>query len=217
MPSLLAICAGLSILTLLALGYARRSLRRRRLLRAGASGLTGLGSAAALGGFLVLLLSYISYQRLTHEDVIAKIEFAQTAPLEYRARFMVDGERDRFFTLAGDEWQVDARMVTWKPPATILGLKPLYRLERLSGRYTVIEREQQRPRTVHALSEPPFADVWSVARRAPILMPGVDAYYGNATYVPMADGAAFEISLSRDALIARPTNEPARAALGDWQ
>jgi hypothetical protein len=44
----------------------------------------------------------------------------------------------------------------------------------------------------------------------------VDAYYGTATYLPMADGARFEISLTRTALIARPLNEPARRAVGDW-
>ena len=47
-------------------------------------------------------------------------------------------------------------------------------------------------------------------------MPGVDAYYGTATYVPMADGARFEVSLTRDALIARPVNNAARDAVGDW-
>ena len=48
-------------------------------------------------------------------------------------------------------------------------------------------------------------------------MPGVDAYYGTATYVPMADGARFEVNLSRDALIARPINDAARKAVGEWQ
>ena len=34
--------------------------------------------------------------------------------------------------------------------------------------------------------------------------------------VPMADGAAFDVSLSRDSLIARPSNDAAREALGNW-
>ena len=44
----------------------------------------------------------------------------------------------------------------------------------------------------------------------------VDAYYGTATYLPMADGARFEVSLTRDALIARPANIRARDAVGGW-
>lgn len=70
---------------------------------------------------------------------------------------------------------------------------------------------------MHSLSGENPLDVWRVARRLPLLFPGVDAYYGTATYVPMADGARFEVSLSRDALIARPMNDAARQAVGDWQ
>jgi hypothetical protein len=50
-----------------------------------------------------------------------------------------------------------------------------------------------------------------------MLTPGIDAYYGSATYVPMADGARFEVSLSRDALIARPANDVATEAVGRWR
>ena len=121
-----------------------------------------------------------------------------------------------FFNLRGDEWQIDARLVTWKPPLTILGLDPIYQLERISGRYSEIDREQNEFRTVHALSPDYPIDVWKLARVLPIAMPGVDAYYGTATYVPMADGARFEVSLSRDALIARPANDVARDAVGNW-
>jgi hypothetical protein len=106
--------------------------------------------------------------------------------------------------------------VTWKPPVTILGLSPVYQLERLSGRYSNIERERSAPRSVHALAEERPLDLWSLARRFPGYAVGVDAYYGTATYLPMADGARFRISLSRDALIARPANQAARDAVGSW-
>jgi hypothetical protein len=71
-------------------------------------------------------------------------------------------------------------------------------------------------RTVHALSDELPLDVWRVARKFPVLMPGVDAYYGTATYLPMADGARFEVKLTRTALIARPLNDAARDAVGAW-
>ena len=79
-----------------------------------------------------------------------------------------------------------------------------------------IERERSESRSVHSLAPQNPVDLWRAARRFPLLTPGVDAYYGTATYVPMADGARFEVSLSRDALIARPANDRARAAVGEW-
>ena len=134
-----------------------------------------------------------------------------TAQADVRLEFAEPSE------LRGDEWQMDARLVTWQPPATILGLDPIYRLERLSGRFTDVARERSERRTVHELTPPQLMDVWYVARRFPAFAPGIDAYYGSATYVPMADGARFEVFLSRDALIARPVNDAARNALGAWR
>jgi hypothetical protein len=59
-------------------------------------------------------------------------------------------------------------------------------------------------------------DVWQFARKYPKLLPGVDAQYGTATYLPMAQGAVYEVSMTRTGLIARPSNEAAVTAVGDW-
>jgi len=193
-----------------------RHARRRRPLRATGS-LAGGAASGALGGASILLaVSYIGYGRLVDEQVVSQIEFSQSAPGEYVARLMIDGEPDRIFKLRGDEWQIDARVVNWKPPATVLGLDPIYQLERLSGRYASVDDELSEQRTVHSLSDNMMIDVWTFVRRFPRLMPGVDAYYGTATYLPMADGARFEVRMTRTALIARPLNEAARISVGDW-
>ena len=69
---------------------------------------------------------------------------------------------------------------------------------------------------MHSLAPALPADVWRVARRFPAWTPGVDAHYGTATYLPMADGARYAVSLSRDALVARPVNDAARESVGEW-
>lgn len=217
MTMLVAMSGFFALIALFFLARTWRCTRRRRYLRAGSSCVSCLASAVLATVALMLAFSYYSYGRLTAEQVISRIEFRRIAPNEFQARLMLPGERDRFYNLRGDEWQIDARLISWKPPATMLGLEPIYRLERLSGRYSEIDREQTEPRTVHALSPERVLDIWSVARRYPVLLPGVDAYYGSATYVPMADGARYEVSLSRDAVIARPANDAARGALGDWE
>ena len=213
------IIAASAILTLMALIFLRstvRSVRHGRLLKAGGSATFCVASAVLGTAGVLLSISYLGYERLTAEQLVGVIEFSRSAPEEYTARLMVDGEIDRLLTLRGDEWQLDARVVTWKPPATVLGLEPVYQLERLSGRYSTVDRERSEPRTVHALAEERPLDLWSLARQFPKLTPGVDAYYGTATYLPMADGARFRVTLSRDALIARPLNDSAREAVGDW-
>jgi len=216
MNVLIAASAILTLVAVLYLGSTIRHLRRRRLLRAGGSA-TFCAASGALGtAGILLFISYLGYERLTAEQLVGVIEFSQSAPEEYTARLMIDGQIDRLLTLRGDEWQLDARVVTWQPPATILGLEPVYQLERLSGRYSSIDREQTEPRTVHGLAEERPLDLWSMVRKFPRLTPGIDAFYGTATYLPMADGARFRVTLSRDALISRPINDQARKAVGDW-
>lgn len=216
----MAILVGVSTLfAILAIYFLFRFLhcvRHGRVVRAGGSCVSCLGSAAVAGAGGMLLLSYLSYARLIEEKLVSRIEFHQTATDEFQARIMVTGKSDQFYMLRGDEWQMDARIITWKPPMTVLGLDPIYQLDRLSGRYAEIDREKTEARTVHSLSSAPPADAWQMARRFPFLMPGVDAHYGTATYVPMADGARYEVMLSRDAIIARPANDAAREAIGAW-
>lgn len=217
MDTLIAITAAFTVVAIFFVLRMLRHLRRGRVVRAGGSFAGGVATASAGGAGMVLLTSLYGYGQLTDEQIVSLIEFTETAPREYTARLMIDGEVDQLLPLRGDEWQLDARVVSWEPPATILGLEPVYQLERLSGRYSDIDQEQSEPRTVHALAADATLDVWTIARRFPVLMPGVDAYYGTATYVPMADGARYEVTLSRDALIARPINAAAEQAVGNWQ
>jgi hypothetical protein len=216
MNVLIAASAILALVALLFIRSMWRHARRGRLLRATGSFAFGTTSAVLGTAGILLLISYVGYERLSAEQLVGVIEFSQSAPNEYTARLMIDGQVDQLLTLRGDEWQLDARVITWKPPMTVLGFEPVYQLERLSGRYSSVERERTELRTVHSLAEERTLDLWSLARNFPRMTPGIDAFYGTATYVPMADGARFQVTLSRDALIARPLNDLARDAVGNW-
>lgn len=216
MNLLLTLSAAFTFIALYFVFSMARHARRRRPVRATRSLAGGAVSGCAGAASIMLAFSYYGYGRLVDETLVSRIEFSQVSPGEYTARVMVDGKSDRLLDLKGDEWQMDARIVNWKPPATLLGLDPIYQLDRLSGRYSNVEDEMSEERTVHALSDEITLDVWRVAKKFPVLMPGVDAYYGTATYLPMADGARFEVTLTRTALIARPVNDAARKAVGDW-
>ena len=205
-----------ALLTLYFVFSMTRHAKRRRPVRATRSLAGGTASACAGGASIMLAFSYYGYDRLVDEQYVGRIQFSQSAPEQYVARLMVEDEQDRMYDLLGNEWQMEARVVTWKPPATLLGLDPIFRLDRLSGRYAEIDDERSKVRSVHALSEPVTMDVWQFARKYPKLMPGVDAHYGTATYLPMADDAIFEVTMTRTGLIARPANAAATTAVGQW-
>ena len=72
-------------------------------------------------------------------------------------------------------------------------------------------------RTVYALSENPGVDLWTLSVDYPRWLPFVDAVYGSATYLPMADGARYEVSITQSGLIARPLNDAAQDGGGKWK
>lgn len=212
------------LLTVLALAggvflmFSWRGLRRRRLLRGLGNGAAGISCVlgAALGS--ALLLNLYTYQRLTHESAVAQLSFRQLKPRQYSVELIDprDGSTQRY-RLQGDEWQLDARILKWTGTANLLGLNAHYRLERLSGRYHDIELEVSEPRSAYALAEQAGLDLWHLAQRYPDWLPFADATYGNATYLPMADRARFEVWVSQSGLLARPANEAAQRALKKWE
>jgi hypothetical protein len=129
------------------------------------------------------------------------------------------------YPLHGDEWRLEAQVLKWKPWANVLGLDAQYRLDRLSGRYHSIEQEINATRSVHPLAGgdagpdwlPWRISAWDAARRYRAYVDPVDTLYGGGAYMPMADGAKYEVWITQSGLVARPANDAARAAsAGGW-
>jgi hypothetical protein len=212
----LALILGLFGLVLLALACQR--LLRARFIAALGSATFGLLLLTVGGLLFVLTLNLHTYARLTHEEPVADLVFELVSPQRYRVTLtgVPNGEM-QMLVLAGDEWQLDARVLKWQGWANVLGLDAQYRLERLSGRYRDIEQERHDTRTVYALSENPGIDLWTLRQQYPKWLSFVDAVYGSATYMPMADGARYQVSIGQTGLITRAANEAAQTAAGSWR
>jgi hypothetical protein len=157
-----------------------------------------------------------TYQRLTSEQPAAELQFTRTAEREFNAVLTYPGGERANFALRGDEWQIDARVLKWHALANMMGFDTAYRLERIGGRYTRVEDERTQLRTVFSLNPPQRIDPWDLVHRYHSWIPWIDARYGSATYLPMADGALFEVKVSQSGLVARPLNQAAREAIGSW-
>ena len=203
---------------LLLLILACQRLFRARFLAAGGSAVMGSLLLAVAALLFVVSLNLHTYARLTHERPVAEIVFQQRGPQSFNATLtqLPNGEI-QMFVLAGDEWQLDARVLKWKGWANLFGLDAQYRLERVSGRYRNIDQERTGERTVYGLSENPGLDLWQMTLDRPDRLPFVDAVYGNAAYMPMSDGARYEVSITQTGLIARPVNAAAQQAAGSWK
>ncbi len=197
--------------------FALRLLGRRHWLLGFVRGLFGLGLLVGAIFLGLFALDLFSYQTLLKEKPVATLSFKQQGPQEFRVTLVHTNGDEEEFLLKGDQWQLDARIIKWQGLVAATGVKPGYRLDRISGRYYSLADERTAERTVYELSDHEWrVDVWQWLHKHPNLVPMVDANYGSATFVPMADNALFEVKLSNTGLVARPLNDPARAALAVW-
>lgn len=177
-------------------------------------GLWGLGLLACASAVVLVALDIYSYKESMLEQPIATISFDQIEDQHYDAVLVTKDGGATHFDLRGDQWQLDARIVKWKGYLASLGLKPAYRLERLSGRYFDIEQETTAKRTAHQLGQSRLGlDTWRLFNLHPDWLPVIDATYGAATYLPIKDKAIFEVNLSSTGLVARPKNAAAQEAV----
>jgi hypothetical protein len=201
---LMATSIGCGVIGLLFLLAGVASARRRRFVRLTVHTSLALACLASGALFLTLQLSLHGYHALTREDLAATIHAEPVGPSQFRVTVhLPDGRTDSYW-LAGDELYVDAHILKWKPWANLLGLHTVYELDRIAGRYHLIEDERRRPRTVYQLATDPPVDVFALRRRYDWLEPVVDAEYGSAAFFPTRDRIAIELRVSTTGLLFRP-------------
>jgi hypothetical protein len=157
-----------------------------------------------------------TYQRLTNESPAGQIQFAKLGAHQFNGVLTYPDGEVAYFPLSGDEWQIDARVLKMTPVANLVGFDTAFRLERISGRYTSIDDERSQPHTVYELHPPGRLDLWQLVHEYHRWIPWFDATYGSATYLPMADGALYDVKASPTGLLGRPLNDAARTAVGNW-
>jgi hypothetical protein len=172
-------------------------------------GLLLLALALPMGG-LGLLLRHYSW--LLEDQPVAIIALQQSAPQRFQTTLVPTGKPAIKHELLGDEWQLDARVIRWQLPAALAGLPPVYRLERLSGRYGDPKDELAKPRSVYDLRD--RWDFWQFQQRHAALLHLADARWGSAAYLPMLDGATYQVSINpRGGLVAKPADAKTEALL----
>ena len=157
-----------------------------------------------LAGFALTLLlagmgwSLRGYRLLAEETPVVDIDARILSPQRWALTLHWPDGSTRQVEVAGDAWRVEAVVLKWKLPALLAGLPPLYRLDRLSGRYDDAQQEAQAPRTVIGFNQAGIYDL-------PRWMPGVDTVFGSGAFLPLVDEGHYSVSLMRTgALVARP-------------
>ena len=205
MTVLLVLAAVFLLITLVQLISLRQHLHSGR--RASAAGRALLCVvffvlALVLGGTGYALRGY---RLLSEETPVVDIEAHILSPQRWALTLNWPDGSTRQVELDGDDWRVEAIVLKWKLPALLAGIPPLYRLDRLSGRYDDAAQEMSAPRTVISFDHASGFDVLDLHKQYPQWLPEVDTLYGSGAFLPLVDQGHYTVSLMRTgALVARP-------------
>lgn len=124
------------------------------------------------------------------------------------------------FAATGDDWMISARVIRWKPWATVLGLDAQYRLDRFDSRYRDVATAQTTPPSVEDLrpQRRTGVDFLPLAQSVSRYTPLIDTpEHGQAVYWPMADGARYRVDITAQGqLLPDEINEEAAEAVAQW-
>ena len=186
----LVVAGGVALKRRNPLGFALRTL----------TGLLFLTLGALAGGVVV---GMTGYRALTNEEIVARIIVRPVGVKQFMATFIVAGQPDTTYAVAGDQIYVDSHILKWKSWANVLGLHTAYALDRVEGRYADIAEEQSAPRTVYSLAPQRRVDLFGLRMRYAFLAPLFDAEYGSGTFVPVVGPADFDVLVSSTGLLIR--------------
>lgn len=182
------------------------------------------GGAALAGAAIVGLigLNLQTYSRLTYEQPVAEIRVTRAVDGQFTASVRkadADGRYGaaRDFVVAGDKVRLEGRVWKFQPWANVIGADAFYRLERIQGRWDDAAKENSTPSTADdSIRDDAGIDALALPLGDWSPFQPLDTVFGNGVYMPLDDGAVYEVALTQSGFVARGANDVAERALRDW-
>jgi len=196
-----------ALLGLIFLIMAIVTLKRRKLFGTAMNFVIALLLISLSALFGTISISIQGYHALTREELAATVKVEPTGEQKFIAQFIMPDGGERVFSLAGDQLYVDAHILKWKPLANILGLHTSYQLDRVAGRYVILNEETTKVHTIFSLSKDSPLDIFDLRRRFAFLNPLLDAEYGSATFINTNSAEEFKLMVSTTGLLIRKSEK----------
>ena len=158
-----------------------------------------------------------SYKAAENAQTIATLSFRNKEANTYQVE--IQETSGVFYTneIEGQQWQLNARMFKWVPLVGAMGFRQGYRLEDIRGRFIELQIDKVMPkREPEQLNRSGTIDVWKILNDSPDSLSSVSAYISTPGFIPVADGAIFDVVLSGQNLTVNPLNDAAKSALKSW-
>ncbi|RDD81038.1 hypothetical protein DVJ77_14410 [Dyella tabacisoli] len=168
----------------------------------------------SVAGFALLLVTIVltvllavagaslrGYHVLNEQTPVAEINARILSPQRWALTLHGSDGSTRQLQLSGDALRMEAVLLRWQP-GVFASLPPLYRLERVVGRYDDLAQAAAAP---VSLTDADALDVQGLQREYPQWLPTVDAVNDNGVFLPLVDQGHYSLHVMRDGtLVAKP-------------
>jgi hypothetical protein len=183
--------------------FAIIAINKRKLIATAMCIVTALLMLSLSALFSTITIAIKGYQALTREELAAIVKVEPAGEQKFTARFAMPDGSEKKFLLGGDQLYVDAHILKWKPLANIFGLHTSYELDRVAGRYAILNDETTKLHTVYSLSKDKPVNMFDLRQKFVLLNPLLDAEYGSATFINSNSAEEFKVLVSTTGLLIR--------------
>jgi hypothetical protein len=152
--------------------------------------------------FLLFYVSLKGYKNFTYNKPIFSIE----CPAKEKDSFMLrlvplDGDESeaQFYNIKGQQFVIEGHIIKWDNFFVAMGMRPLYQVTRLTGRYISFEDEKEKERSVYKLGEE--TKLWRLLMKYGEKIPGIDAVNGISSFKDAQENKVFTVSIIHSAFV----------------
>ncbi|MGD9842650.1 MAG: hypothetical protein AB7F79_12335 [Steroidobacteraceae bacterium] len=198
---------------LIAIGYQRHHIHRdRSAVLHGVSGALLFVSGALL---LALALNFNTYARLRPGEPLAELSIEKSGADSFRVRLLRIPAGDlQVFTLQGDRWEMQARLLQWHGWTTWFGLSSNIRLEQLYGINPAKsgKNDAEGYASSYSLSRNPGIHLWAWQTQHSKLLTALSTRLIKTGMLPLQNGLRYHLYFQENQLVARQINSPSPVA-----
>ena len=196
------VVSGLIALLLLFLLIKRLKNRRKKILVCIIHFLIVVIFALISSIFMLLYVSLKGYKNFTYNKPVFSVECALKQEDSFVLNFVpLDGEDSpaSYYRIKGQQFVIEGHIVKWENFFVMVGMKPLYQITRLTGRYISIDDEKEKERSVYEVEEE--TKVWRWLMKYGEKIPGIDAVQGISAFKDAEEHKKFIVLITHNAFI----------------
>lgn len=152
--------------------------------------------------FMLLYASLKGYEHFTYNKPIFTVECSlkqdESFVLKFTELDVVDNPA-KFYRIKGQQFVIEGHIVKWEDFFVTVGMKPLYQVTRLTGRYVSINDEKEKERSVYEIAEE--TKVWRWLMKYGEKIPGIDAVQGVSSFKDAVEGKKLTVYITHNSFV----------------